>query len=129
MPKTCWEKRFGNIGDEDRIRRFAGSIGDWNPLHHSDAAAKKAGLLGIIAPGIMITGFASSAIAEEIPGVKVRRLEVEFLNPLYAGSSLLVLCTVLKQKKQLAQVAITIKNGFEIIAKGSCLLFLPQEPA
>ncbi len=123
--KDCWSKDFP-IVDGDEIRDFARLINDPNPIHSDHDAAVKAGLLGIIAPGVMTIGYASSAIAHEVPGVKICKLEMEFKNPLYAGSSPSVSCIVLKKRNQVAKVAIMIKNGFETIAKGSCLLLLPQ---
>ncbi|MEK7114125.1 MAG: MaoC/PaaZ C-terminal domain-containing protein [Patescibacteria group bacterium] len=119
-----WEKCF-EIGDEDGIRKFAESIGDNNPLHHDDEAAKRAGLLGIIEPGVRTVGRVSSTIADRIPGVMVRKLEMEFLNPLYAGSFLSVLCTVKWQRRRLASVIVTLRSGFDVVAKGTCLLVLP----
>lgn len=34
-----------------QVRDFAASVGDFNPIHHDDAAAKTAGFEGIIASG------------------------------------------------------------------------------
>jgi len=114
------------VGDEKKIRDFARSIDDENPLHHDNEATKGAGLQGIIAPGVMILGFVSSIIAKEIPWVMIHRLDVRFKKPVYAGSVLAISCTVLRQRRVSADVAITIKNGLDTVAEGSCQLLLPQ---
>ncbi|HUY62302.1 MAG TPA: MaoC family dehydratase [Candidatus Paceibacterota bacterium] len=123
--RSSWAKEFPCINEEE-ISRFARLMQDENPLHHDDAIAKKAGLHGIIAPGVMISGYASAAIAEEVPCVKVTRLEMTFKNPLYAGSLPSVFCSVLQRRKSLVRLALSIKNGAEDIAEGTCLLLLPQ---
>ena len=114
------------VGDEEGIRKFATAIGDQNPLHHDETEAKKVGLRGIIAPGVMLTGFVSSTIAAEIPGVMVAELNMKFRKPLYAGSLLTVFCTVLQQRARLAKMGVTVRNGIDVMAHGSCMLVLPQ---
>ena len=122
--QDSWEKGFPHL-DEGAIRKFAECIGDDNPLHHDDEAARQAGLLGIVAPGIMLTGFVSSAIASEIPRAMVRQLQMKFIQPLYAGSSPTVSCSVEKHRGRIAQVAVMVRNGYEILAEGMCTLLLP----
>ena len=122
-----WAKDFSDrIKKERQIRRFANQIGDRNPLHHHTGAAQKAGLLGIIAPGVMTIGFVSSMIAEKIPMVKVYRLDISFAHALYAGSRPVVLCEIVNRKRMVAEVAITVKNGADVVATGTCMLVLPQ---
>lgn len=107
------------------IPKFAKTIGDMNPLHHNTILAKKAGFEGIIAPGVIVMGFVSATIAEMIPMAIVRHLEVDFLNPLYDGSIVQVVCTILKQKKSIAKVKVEVYSTVAI-AKGFCLLLIPQ---
>ena len=121
----AWTQDFPFV-DEASIREFAQRIGDTNPLHHDEEAARQEGLLGIIAPGVMLAGFVSAAIAEEIPGVVACRLSIDFVAPLYAGSCPTVQCTVLNQNVRMARLAFTVKNGIDVIAKGLCLLGLPK---
>lgn len=120
-----WERDFA-IESEDAIRQFATSIGDLNPVHHNDDAAKARGLLGIVAPGVMTLGFISAAIADEIPGVVLATLQVAFKKPLYAGSLPTVRCTVVEQRRRLVTADIEVRNGFEVAATGSCTLILPK---
>ncbi len=120
-----WEKEFPLV-DETGIKLFATAIGDNNPLHHDNEAARRAGLHGIVAPGVMLTGYASSTMACELPNAMVCKLEMKLIKPLYAGSLPFVVCNMLKQRGRIAHVAITIRNGFQTLAQGSCTLLLPQ---
>lgn len=123
--KKHWGKYF-HVTSEEEIRVFASSIGDENPLHHDCGAARAAGLRSIIAPGVMVVGFVSSAIADQIPGVMVGRLEMEFLSPVYAESQLFVGCTVLNHRNRIAKVDVKVMNGSNLLARGSCMLLLPK---
>lgn len=112
---------------------FARNIGDDNPMHNDDNLAKKAGFQGIIAPGVMVMGFVSSAIAQKIPGVRVRRLEIEFRKPLYVGAYPRIACEVLQAKGVCAKIAIVVNDVQEelsdavVTAKGTCTLIFPKK--
>src|SRR3990167_2063358 len=68
-----WAKEFPPASEE-AIRGFAASIGDNNPIHHDNIAAINGGLRKIVAPGLMVMGFLSAAIAEENPGVMISEI-------------------------------------------------------
>ncbi|MHB8710405.1 MAG: MaoC family dehydratase [Minisyncoccota bacterium] len=123
-----WVKEF-TVGNEEEIRKFARRIGDINPLHYDAEVAKglqPVRLDGIIAPGVMVVGFVSSTISENISRVMVTRMEIDFKNPLYAGSLAFVSCSVLRTRGPFADVDITVTNGSEVAAEGSCRLILPR---
>ena len=128
MLRTCWENYF-DVGDEDTVLKFAKSIGTKNQLHLDNQIARQNGRLGIVVPGVMIIGFADATITEEVGEVEVRRLEIDFVGHLYAGSLVSVLCTVLYKKMSIAKIAVTVKNGFQTIAEGSCFLMLARKSA
>lgn len=119
-----WKKDF-QISNE-KIRAFATSIEDFNPLHHDSAAAQAVGLHDIIAPGVMMNGYVSSGLAEEIPGVLLRKLEVDFLKPLYGTSLPNVTFVLVSQKRHVAKVQFTLWNWLEPIMEGHCILILPK---
>lgn len=124
--RTSFAGHF-SIGTEEEIRKFAANIGDWNPLHHDRTEARNAGLRDIIAPGVMVVGFVSATIAREIPRVMIAELNLKFRRPLYSDSRPAVLCAVSSRKNRIAFVTITIKNGPDVIAEGSCTLLLPRK--
>lgn len=125
LAEDWWGRDFW-VGDDDEIRQFAQSIKDRNPLHQDTKLAVMSGLRGIIAPGVMTVGFASSAIADSVPGAMLRRIEMEFNEPLYAGARPSVLCQVLRQRKQVADIAVTIRNEGGVAAEGQCRIVLPR---
>jgi len=126
--KDTWERHFPAMIEDD-IRAFSLSIGDHNPIHHDNEAAKAIGLSGIVAPGVRIIGFASSAIAEKLPGAMVRKLSIQFIKPLYAGISPTVLCTVLKKRAVSIVIGVSIKETLgTTIAEGECqAVILPEK--
>ncbi|MFC7406970.1 MaoC family dehydratase [Georgenia alba] len=50
--------------DRDRLVRYAGASGDFNPIHYSDRVAEAAGLPGVIAHGMLTMGLAGSAVVD-----------------------------------------------------------------
>ncbi|RRQ25655.1 acyl dehydratase [Rhodococcus sp. Eu-32] len=70
------------------IVRFAGAGGDFNPLHHDDAYAKKAGLPGVIAMGQMQAGMLGTWLADSVYVENVLSYSVRFASPLAIGETL-----------------------------------------
>lgn len=50
--------------DRDRLVRYAGASGDFNPIHYSDTAATRAGLPGVVAHGMLTMGAAVALVAD-----------------------------------------------------------------
>lgn len=50
--------------DRDRLVRYAGASGDFNPIHYNDAVAARAELPGVIAHGMLTMGLAAAALVE-----------------------------------------------------------------
>jgi acyl dehydratase len=121
-----WSKDFC-VGSDEEIRAFARLIGDTNPLHHNEEVAKQKGLLGIIAPGVMLLGFISATIAEKIPGALARKIELDFTNPAYGESFATVRCRMTNLRGPIAMLEVTVRNGCDILAAGIATLVLPKE--
>lgn len=64
------------------IVRFAGAIGDFNPIHHDVAAARANGLPDIIAMGMFGCALASLAIEQALGEGALASLTVRFREPL-----------------------------------------------
>lgn len=131
MEKTVtadvWKKEFPAMSEDD-IRAFALAIDDHNPIHHDNEAARKIGLAGIVVPGVRVICFASSAIAEKLPGAMARRLSIQFIKPLYAGVPFIVSCAILKKTNLSRIINVSIKNtSGGIILEGECQAVLPPE--
>lgn len=48
----------------DRLVRYAGASGDFNPIHYNDAVAEAVGLPGVIAHGMLTMGIAGAALTD-----------------------------------------------------------------
>ena len=77
-----------------QLVRYAGASGDFNPLHTDDAAARKAGLKGVIAQGLLIMGFVGQAITRWVSGRDLKRLQVRFKGMTFPGDTISVSATV-----------------------------------
>ena len=60
--------------------QWAGSSGDFNPLHHDETFAKTIGMDHVIAHGMFIMGIAGEAITSWIDNKYLRRFSVHFLS-------------------------------------------------
>lgn len=50
--------------DRDRLVRYAGASGDFNPIHYNDRFATDVGLPGVIAHGMLTMGLAGAALTD-----------------------------------------------------------------
>ena len=116
----------------DDIRQFAELIGDDNPLHHDDEAARKLGLPGVIAPGVMVLSFVSAAVAAQYENAMVRSLSVKFLEPMVSGMTPKVTLIPSGGRERLVRLAIKVigiqdNQADAQIADGSCVIVLPND--
>ena len=77
------------------IRRFAESLGDYNPIFYDEEYAKAAGFPSIVAPPTFPYALQTGADLRELLGVPLRALlhaeaALSFERPIYAGDRLLV---------------------------------------
>jgi acyl dehydratase len=60
------------------VVRYAGASGDFNPLHHDDAAAQAAGMPGAFAHGMFSAGCLATAVTDVASVESLSRLAVRF---------------------------------------------------
>ena len=65
------------------IVRFAGAIGDFNPIHHDPAAARANGLPDVIAMGMFGCTLAALAVEHAYGAATLASLSVRFREPLF----------------------------------------------
>ena len=68
--------------DRQRLVRYAGASGDFNPIHYSDRAATELGLDGVLAHGMLTMGTALRVVTDWAGDpAKVRSYGVRFTKP------------------------------------------------
>src|SRR5882757_1103567 len=84
-----------NEVEKGAIRRFAESLGDYNPVYYDEEYARASGYTNIVAPPSFPTSFHTGADLREMLGVPVRSLLLaeavySYERPIVAGDRLLV---------------------------------------
>lgn len=82
------EVRFPAITITD-IVRYAGSSGDFTPLHHDPVYAQKAGYKDVFAMGMMTAGYLSKLVGDWFGPENIRRYKVRFTGQVYPGDTLI----------------------------------------
>lgn len=71
--------------------RYAGATRDWNPIHWDHAAARAAGLPGVVVHGLLMTAWLAQAAARHVPGPHpLQQLRARFRGPLRPGAQALI---------------------------------------
>jgi 3-hydroxybutyryl-CoA dehydratase len=93
------------------IVRFAGAGGDFNPLHHDEAAARAAGFETVIAMGQFSAGLLGGLLTDWVGIENVRSFEVRFVSPLYLGDVVELVAEVTEVRSDEAQISLTARSG------------------
>jgi acyl dehydratase len=84
-----------NEVEKGAIRRFAESLGDYNPIYYDEEYARGSGYPAIVAPPTFPASFHSSADLRELLGVGIKSLlhaeqSFEYERPVFAGDRIYV---------------------------------------
>ena len=109
----------------EHLRNYAEASGDPNPIHLDDAAAKKAGLPGVIAHGMLIAGFVSERgvrfMQDELGGqYEVKQVQLRFRAMTFVGDVISVAGSV--RKVSGSEVTLELqasKQTGEVVATGT----------
>lgn len=101
----------------DRLVRYAGASGDFNPIHYRDDVAQSVGLPGVLAHGMLTMGAASSPVVEWLGDAGwVSDYQVRFTRPVPvdgdAGAAVSVTATVGKLDADVRTARIDLKVVF-----------------
>ena len=85
----------------DHLVRYAGASGDFNPIHYRDDVAKRVGLDGVLAHGMLTMGLGISPVLTWLGTAgSIRSYQVRFTKPVYVpadkSTSLTSSATVMK---------------------------------
>lgn len=79
--------------DRVQIARYAGAVGDFNPVHIDDDFAKAAGLPSVIAHGPLTVALALDAVVEQVGAHRMRSASARLTAPVFPGDELTVVPT------------------------------------
>lgn len=102
----------------DRLVRYAGASGDFNPIHYRDDVAQSVGLPGVLAHGMLTMGAASSVVAEWLGGAGwIKDHQSRFTRPVSVdadeGAVLSVTATVGQIDAEARTARIDLKVTFD----------------
>ena len=120
------ERRF-DVTDA-RVRAFAEVSGDINPVHLDEAYAAKTIFRGRVAHGMLLGGFVSAVMANQLPGPGSIYLgqTLDFLLPVRIGETVTVRVTVTAIEGPRATLETLCLVGDKLVARGEALAAPPR---
>ncbi|MEZ5190293.1 MAG: MaoC/PaaZ C-terminal domain-containing protein [Schumannella sp.] len=119
--------------DRDRLVRYAGASGDFNPIHYRDDVARSVGLPGVLAHGMLTMGVAVQPVVDWLGG-DARRItdyRVRFTRPVLvdadSGADITVVAKVGALDDEGARIDLTVTFGGEtVLGKAQVRVTLPE---
>lgn len=110
----------------EMVSSFVGLSGDKNPIHVDEEYAKASPFKQKIVPGILVAGFISAVIANDLPGPGTIYLNqnLNFVKPVYIGSYITVEVSIdsIRDDKPIAVLTTNCYSGNELVIKGSAVV-------
>jgi len=119
-----------NITRTDLVK-YAGASGDFNPMHHDQTFAEKAGLPTVFAHGMLSAGFVSKCITDYVGRENLRKLKVRFATRVWPGDTITCKGTVTKKrveggKRTIEGDLVALNQKGEAAIQGSFTAELPS---
>ena len=138
MGATNWWAEL-SVGDEvtqetfsltrESLVRYAGASGDFNPIHYRDDVARRVGLEGVLAHGMLTMGLAISPVMNWLDGRGLLvSYQVRFTKPVYVPLDepvdVLVVATVqaLDQGQITINLAVSVAEGGNVLGKARAVV-------
>lgn len=115
-----------------RLVRYAGASGDFNPLHTDPAVGEAVGTGGIIAHGMLIMGFVGQMLSDYVGPTALRKFNVRFKGMTHLGDTITCSGTVTEKNEVNGEAIIAGKvqaadqNG-DIKVSGTFSAILPRK--
>ncbi|NGO74164.1 hypothetical protein G6045_00445 [Streptomyces sp. YC504] len=124
------ERSFGPLTVTD-IVRYAGASGDFNPLHHDDAAAKAAGFPGVFSIGMFQAALVGTFATDWLGAETVRRFTTRFKEQVWPGDTLTVAGSVTSVRPGVEGIAVEVdlactRDGGGVAISGRAEFLLPN---
>lgn len=124
---------FAKTVSESDIYLYAGITGDLNPAHVNEAYAEKTFFKTRIAHGMLIAGFISTVLGNQLPGhgTIYLRQELDFLAPVHVGDTITAqveVVEIITEKKQARFKTTCINQEGAKVLDGEALVSPPRPP-
>ena len=105
------------------ITKYAGASGDFNPLHHDDTFAQKAGYPTVFAHGMLSMGLTGTFLTDWLGVERMKKYGVRFTKQVFPGDTLTAKAEVTAIEDGLATIRVvtTNQNG-ESVVEGSAVV-------
>ncbi len=118
MPSTPIALRAGDMLPERRVGpltrtdfvRYAGSGGDFNPIHHDEPMAQAAGMPTVFGMGLLHAGMLGIQLARWVGPESIRSFSVRFTGQVWPGDVLTFSGAVTAVEADVADVALEVSN-------------------
>jgi acyl dehydratase len=119
---------------QEQLRRYAAASGDYNPIHLDPDAARRVGLDGVIAHGMLSMAFLGQFVNQQIadePGARVGRLKVRYIGMVRPGDTLTCLGKVSARSESEHETAISLEcwaqnQRGEQVTTGEAVVHVPR---
>ena len=119
---------------QEQLRLYAAASGDYNPIHLDPEAARRVGLDGVIAHGMLSMAFLGQFVHQQIaddPGARVGRLKVRYVGMVRPGDTLTCLGRVSARAEGENETAITLEcwaqnQRGEQVTTGEAVVHVPR---
>ncbi|GHO53454.1 MaoC family dehydratase [Ktedonobacter sp. SOSP1-85] len=115
-----------------RLVRYAGASGDFNPLHTDPAVGEAVGTGGIIAHGMLIMGFVGQMLSDYVGPTALRKFNVRFKGMTHLGDTITCSGTITEKNEVNGEAIIAGKvqaadqNG-DVKVSGTFSAVLPKK--
>ena len=122
---------FSKTISESDIYLYAGITGDFNPAHINEAYAAKTFFKTRIAHGMLLGGFISAILGNQLPGpgtIYIRQ-ELNFLRPVHIGETIIArveIVEVLPEKNRIRLKTTCVNQDGILLVEGEAIVSPPR---
>jgi acyl dehydratase len=106
---TLPERHVGPLTRTDFVR-YAGSGGDFNPIHHDEPFARSAGMPTVFGMGLLHAGMLGIQLARWVGPESIRSFAVRFTGQVWPGDVLTFSGEVTAVDDEVAELALEVAN-------------------